>query len=100
MKLQVKYDELDDLGSFVKEKKDSIDKILENVLKAFNEVPEAWQGEDSDAFMQSANEAIDNEKERNNKLEILSNILKYAAKNYKQEDEEWLEIIKKEEISV
>lgn len=99
MKLQVKYNELNELGTKVEKNKKDIDDILDNVKKLIDEVPLGWSGEDSEVFINKANETIANEKERNNKIEILSNILIYAAKNYKDEDEGWVEVIKKEEIN-
>ncbi len=99
MKLQVKYNELNELGTKVEENKKNIDDILDNIQKLIEQVPQAWSGDDSETFISKANETIKNEKERNNKIEVLSNILVYAAKNYKEEDEGWVEVIKKEEIN-
>ena len=99
MKIQVKYNDLEDLGTKLDEKKKNIDEILDNIQKLIEDSTEAWQGQDSEAFTLKANEMIMKEKERNKKLEILSSIIVYAAKHYKSEDEEWLELMKKEEIN-
>lgn len=98
MKIQVKYNELETLGKTLEDKKKNIDGILDNVQKLIDDAMSSWQGTDSDTFTMKANETIMKERERNKKLEILSNMILYAAKHYKSEDDEWQELMKKEEI--
>ena len=97
MKIQVKYNELETLGNDLAKKKKDIDDILDNIQKVLDDSKTAWQGKDSDSFNIRADETIMKEKERNNKIEVLSEAILYAAKHYKSEDEEWLETIKKVE---
>ena len=63
MKIQVKYNDLEDLGTKLDEKKKNIDEILDNIQKLIEDSTKAWQGQDSEAFTLKANEMIMKEKE-------------------------------------
>lgn len=99
MKLQVKYEELYSLGTEIEKKKEEIDGILNNIDKLIDDVASGWSGKDSETFISNTKEKIANEKDRNKKIKLVSDSLKYAAKNYKTDDEDALNYFKKGDVN-
>ena len=99
MKLQVKYEELNNLGTEIGKKKEEIDEILKNIDKLIDDVASGWSGKDSETFINETKEKIANEKDRNKKIKLVSDSIKFAALNYKNDDEDSLDYFKKGEVN-
>lgn len=96
MNLRVKYDELQNTGKFMSQKDDELKTYLDNIQKLFDKIPEAWIGADSEVFVNNATQYINEQKEKEKKVEVLAKIITIVSGNYKDKDVEWENKVKKE----
>ena len=59
MKLDVNYDELKELSTFVETKYEEIDKVLNEIKDLINDVDENWKGNDATVFVTKAKYYVD-----------------------------------------
>ena len=96
MKLTVKYDDLETVGKSFKNKNEELKEILDNIQALIDDIPNAWQGVDSEIFVHNATEYIKIEKEKRKRVEVLGELVTRASGNYKNKDTEWEDKVKKE----
>ena len=98
MNLKVNYEELLETGKFVIQKDVEIQQILNELKNIINSVSSSWSGTDSDTFIEEANKYIDEQMENRKKIELLGNLIVTLSNNYKNKDNEFLNVVKKGEI--
>lgn len=99
MKMRVKYDELKGIGTYIEDRTNTIEEALNNINSIVLDVESAWSGVDSEEFVKKMGETIDKELDRLDNTIIVSEAIKYAAINYKNKDDDWLEQLKRGEIN-
>ncbi len=98
MNLIVDYDRLKDIGTNTCEKEVKIQESLVRIQKILNDLDLCWKGKDCDEFLISAEDIIDNEKEKAKRIKVLGEVITTVSENYKKKDYDWLNKLKKEGI--
>ena len=98
MNLNVNYEELKNISTFVDTKYEEINKIFDELNKLIDDVASNWQGNDADVFVAKAKHYIAKEKETNEKVKDVSVILDKVSQKYKGTDEDFNEKMKKESV--
>jgi len=98
MKLDVNYDELRELSTFVNNKYEEIDNVLKEIRSLINDVDENWKGNDATVFVTKAKNYIEKELITNAKVKDVSTILSKVSGQYETTDKEFYEKMKKESV--
>ena len=98
MKLDVNYDELKELSTYVQDKYTEIGKTLNEIKDLINDVDENWKGNDATVFVTKAKYYVDKEIATNEKVNDVSTILSKVSGKYENADKEFYEKMKKESV--
>lgn len=98
MNLKVKYAELDSIGNYINTKSSEINNNLESLKALIPEIENAWQGIDSKTYISNFSNFLIDEKNNNQRLASLGEIIKVSSKVYQKKDLEWENEIKKEGV--
>jgi uncharacterized protein YukE len=98
MKLDVNYDELKELSTYVNNKYEEIDKTLHEIKDLINDVDENWKGNDATVFVAKARYYVDKEIATNAKVKDVSTILSTVSGKYENSDKDFYEKMKKESV--
>lgn len=98
MKTKVNYNELNELSNYIVSKKEEIDLVLQDINGIINSVETVWNGKDCKEFIKEANKKINEEQEKNKKLQVFADNLKTAANSYSSFEEKWHEEAKRESL--
>ena len=98
MNLNVNYEELKNISTFVDTKYEEINKIFDELNKLVEDVASNWQGNDADIFVAKAKHYIAKEKETNEKVKDVSVILDKVSQKYEGTDKEFYEKMNKESV--
>ena len=96
MKINVKYNELKELSSYVSSKKEELDVAFQEISKTIESVSTVWNGKDCKEFIEEATKKLETEKTNNNKLKMFADNLKTAADGYASFESKWTEQAKRE----
>jgi uncharacterized protein YukE len=98
MNLNVNYEELRSLGSFVENKYEEINKLFDEISDLISDVDKNWKGNDASVFVTKANHYISKEKATNEKVKDISTILNKVSEKYEGTDKEFYEKMNKESV--
>jgi WXG100 family type VII secretion target len=98
MNLNVNYEELKSLSSYVNTKYEEINKVFDDISKLVDDIEKNWQGNDADVFVAKARHYIEKEKKTNEKIKDISIILDKVSQKYEGTDKEFYEKMNKESV--
>ena len=98
MNLNVNYEELKRLSTYVEEKYDQINNKFDEILSLLNEVEDNWVGNDATVFLAKSRYYVEKEKIDNDKVKDISTILGKISGKYETNDREFDEQMKKESV--
>ena len=96
MDFSVNYEKLQEIGEYIATKAEEIDTTLGEMKNITKEIKEAWNGVDSNIFINKMEKRIENTKLNNEKIKKMSAIIGTINNNYKDKDLEWHNKIKNE----
>ena len=96
MKVNIKYDEINNLTNYIEEKNGEIKDIINSFNQDIDDVSVAWQGKDSDAFVSAIKEYVDEANTARENYITFKDNLSSIINLYKTEEENWKNIVKKE----
>lgn len=96
MRVKANYIEMNDVGTFVFQKSEELEKNLKEVLELINNVNSYWKGIDADNFILNSSTYVNNMGITVNELKNISNLVKNIAKRYEYKDLSFESEIKKE----
>lgn len=96
MKINVKYNELNNISSFVSSKKEELDLLFQDVTQIIESVNNAWSGKDCKEFIEEAEKKIEIEKNNNKDLKTFADNLKTVANGYINFEDKWASEAKRE----
>lgn len=98
MNLNVNYEELKDLSTYVENKYEEINKKFDEILALLDKVEENWVGNDATVFLAKSRYYVEKEKIDNDKVKDVSTILEKVSGRYEFRDKEFDEQMKKESV--
>lgn len=99
MNLKVKYDELNDIGNFIANKENELETKIIEISKLIPQIEAAWKGNDSTIFVPKLKSCISKIEIENEKIKVLSELIKVSSKVYSKKDLEWQLDMKKDGIN-
>lgn len=99
MNLKVKYDELNDIGNFIANKENELETKMAEISKLIPQIEASWKGNDSAIFVLKLKSCIARIKIENDKIRVLSELIKVSSKVYSKKDLEWQLDMKKDGLN-
>jgi uncharacterized protein YukE len=98
MNLNVNYEDLKELSTYVSNKYDEINKKFDEILDLLDQVEQNWVGNDATVFLAKSRYYVEKEKIDNDKVKDISTILEKVSEKYEFNDKEFDHQMKKESV--
>lgn len=95
MNLKIKYSELSQLGTYVLEQNENLDRLLERIATTIEKTGNYWAGNDSELFIEKGTKYIEEQQIERKKIQILGLLLNKISGKYHDADFDWEKEIKK-----
>jgi len=96
MRVKANYVEMNEIGTYVFQKSEELEKNLKESLELINSINSCWDGIDADNFIFNSSTYINNMGITVNELKNISNLIKNIARRYEHKDLLFESEIKKE----
>ena len=98
MRLNVNYNELEQLAKNVKNLSIDVEKDISTMLNLIDSISSCWTGSDSDKFRMNSSVYIQNIRVNTCELKNISNFIQHISGRYREKDINFHNTIKKEEF--